>query len=155
MVKRINKYLLRLIIIVICGVSGSTFVDAQSSSRDKRMIKYAKNLQVSKLDSSLPKQRVETWLQSLVGAKTVVAWEINDCGAQSGVRGSDSHINPPLCAEVQAKLPNERQVIVTFVIGTHKAGIKGSPDFLGAVYYNQDKTVTLDKLRELPALLRK
>jgi hypothetical protein len=149
-----NKYLLRLIIIVICGVSASTNVEAQSSAREKRMINYAKNLQISKLDSSLPKQRFETWLQSLVGAKTAITWEINDCGAQSGVRGDDSHINPPLCAEAQAKLPNERQVIITFVIGTHKAGITGSPVFLGAVYYNQDRTVTLNKLRELLTLLR-
>jgi hypothetical protein len=150
-----NKYLLRLIIIVICGASAFTYVDAQSSARDKRMIRYARNLQVSKLDSALPKQRLETWLQSLVGAKTVINWEINDCGAQSGIRGDDSHINPPLCAEAQAKLSGERQIIISIVVGTHKAGIKGTPDVLGAVYYNQDKTVTLDKLRELPALLRK
>ena len=141
--------------IVICGVSALTYVNAQTSARDKRMISYAKNLQASKLDSELPKQRFETWLQFLVGAKTVITWEINDCGAQSGIRGDDSHINPPLCAETQAKLPNERQVIISIIIGTHKAGIKGAPEILGVVYYNQDKTVTLDKLRELPALLRK
>lgn len=152
-----NKYFLHLIMIVICICVAAAFTDvkAQSSARDKRMINYARNLPVSKLDSALPKQRLETWLQSLVGAKTVISWEINDCGAQSGIAADDSRINPPLCAEAQAKLSSERQVIISIVIGTHKAGIKGSPEVLGAVYYNQDKTMTLDKLRELSALLRK
>ena len=150
-----NKHLLRLITVVICGVSAFTYVDAQSSARDKRMINYAKNLRVSKLDAALPKQRFETWLQSLVGAKTVITWEINDCGAQSGIRGDDSHVNPPLCAEAQTKLSGERQVVISIGIGTHKAGITGPPDVVGAVYYNQDETVSLDELRELPELLRK
>jgi hypothetical protein len=150
-----NKYMLRSIIVVIWGLLAFTFANAQSNARDRRMITYAQNLRVSKLDSALPKQRFENWLQSLVGTKTVINWEINDCGAQSGIPGDDSHVNPPLCAEAQAKLSGERQVIITIVVGTHKAGIKGFPDVLGIVCYNQDKTVTLDRLRELPALLRK
>jgi hypothetical protein len=112
-----------------------TYNSAVAQSRDERIIAYAKRIRVSSLDPTLPKQPIEIWLKSIVGSKAVLSWEVNDCGEQTGVAGDGSSVNPPLCAEVDAKLTDGRKVGILIAVGTHKSGLKGKPN-LFYIYVN-------------------
>jgi len=99
---------------------------AHAQLQEETIIAYAQNIQVSNLDSTLPKQPIEVWLTSLVGSKTTISWEVNDCGEQTGVAGDSSSINPPVCSQVTSKLENGRTVGIQIIVGTFKEGIKGT-----------------------------
>ena len=100
---------------------------AQTSTRDRQMISYAKNLRITRLEHGLPKATFAQWFRSVVGSEARIDWEINDCGEQSGNPADGSSINPPLCAQASAKMSDGRQASVLIAIGTHKRGITGPP----------------------------
>jgi hypothetical protein len=128
---------------------------AQSTKRDAKMIAYAKNLNVSILDRTLPKKRFESWLRSLVGSKVKVEWEINDCGEQTGIAGDGSSINPPLCAEANAELPDDLRISIAIAVGLHKSGITGRPGVWGIYFETRGNGQSPAKLSQLPLLLKK
>ena len=127
---------------------------AQTSSRDKRIIAYARSLDVSKLDRALPRRRLEPWLRAMVGEKAKLSWEVNDCGEQTGVPGDGSGVNPPVCAQAHALLADGRVVNVFVLVGSHRAGIKGRPSIWTMDIENQGKSKSAATLRELAALLQ-
>jgi hypothetical protein len=128
---------------------------ANAQSREKRIIAYAQKIHVSSLDSTLPKQLIEVWLKSLVGSKSPLLWEVNDCGEHTGVVGDSSSINPPTCAQVTSKLSDGRTVGIQIIVGTYKTGIKGKPEVFYIYMENHGEVKSTSKLRELPALIGK
>jgi hypothetical protein len=128
---------------------------AHAQLQEETIIAYAQNIQVSNLDSTLPKQPIEVWLTSLVGSKTTISWEVNDCGEQTGVAGDSSSINPPVCSQVTSKLENGRTVGIQIIVGTFKEGIKGKPEVYFIYVENQGEFKSSSKLQELPALIGK
>lgn len=142
-----------LIILVILGLTLCTPALGQTSARDRRLITYARGLDVAKLDPTLPSGRFEHWFRSLVGTTAKISWEINDCGEQSGNPSDGSSINPPLCAQVEGSLRDGRQVNVLILVGTHKAGRKGKPAIWSMSLVDNGAVTSPARLRELPMLL--
>jgi len=128
---------------------------AKAQQQEKEIIAYAQNINVSALDSTLPEQLIEVWLSSLLGPKTTITWEVNDCGEQTGVAGDSSSINPPTCAQVTSNLEDGRTVGIQIIVGTFKEGIKGKPEVFFIYVENQGEFKSSSKLRELPALIGK
>ena len=143
-----------LIMVLVLGSTLCAAARGQVSARDQRLINYARGLDISGLDPTLPHRRFEHWFRSLVGAAAKISWEINDCGEQSGNPKDGSSINPPLCAQVQGRLPDGRQVYVLILVGTHKAGRKGKPAVWSMSLDDKGAVKFPAKLRDLPALLR-
>ena len=128
---------------------------AKAQQQEKEIIAYAQNINVSALDSTLPEQLIEVWLSSLLGPKTTITWELNDCGEQTGVAGDSSSVNPPTCVQVTSKLENGRTVGIQIIVGTFKEGIKSKPEVFFIYVENQGEFKSSSKLRELPALIGK
>lgn len=147
------KYKSRLITITVLFSMTIFSTQAQPLERDKKLIAYTQNLNVSKLDPTLPEQRFENWFKSIVGKDTVINWEINDCGEQTGMANDGSSVNPPLCAEVNAELADSRQISISILVGSHKRGIKGKPTVW--MMFVDNESVRSNDLKDLLALLGK
>jgi hypothetical protein len=92
------------------------------------VIEAAKGAIAGDLDKALPRLTVEEWLRGLAGAERVVAWEMNDCGEQTGGpadRGRDF----PLCAEARVRLPDNRTLGLLFAVGSQRRGISDAVSF--------------------------
>src|SRR4051812_49119754 len=97
----------RKIISLLCAaifmLSAFDISKAQTNRRLEAVaIKYAKSYLVSKIENGLPPKPFAVWLQELVGAKTPVTWEINDCGEQTGT-SADRGRDFPLCVKAIAE----------------------------------------------------
>src|SRR6059058_5765698 len=95
------------LIVVVASLPLGSAVRAQTSTRDQRMITYAKNLPAARLESGLPKTTFARWFRAVIG-QTKTDWETNDCGEQTG-NPRNTPINPPLCAQAHANLSDGRQ----------------------------------------------
>jgi hypothetical protein len=154
MKKELSRAKSYLIIVIFFVSTLITPAYSQTSARDRRLITYARGLDVSRLDRTLPHRRFEPWFRSLVGTKARITWEINDCGEQSGNPMDGSSINPPLCAQVQGSLPDSREVSVLILVGTHKAGRTGKPIIWSMSLVDKGAVKYPAKLREIRALLQ-
>ena len=150
---QLKKNIFSLLLFGIIGLLSLTVTEAQSE--EEKIIAYARNIKVSDLDSTLPEQPIEEWLTSFVGPKTTILWEVNDCGEQSGIAGDSSSTNPPACAQVTSNLEDGRTLGIQILVGTFKEGIKGKPEPLFIYVENQGKFKSVQKLQELPSLIRK
>src|SRR5580698_1662022 len=83
-----------------CVLATLSLVVASSSAQlpytEKQVIDYAKSIDVQTLDSSLPSQRLEDWLQS-GPPHAQVRWELADT---CDIKPDDTDQDYPLCAKV-------------------------------------------------------
>lgn len=141
----------RLTLIFASMLVGFSFVFAQSKARDRRIIRFARNLDVSRLDHRLRRQSFETWLKSVVGRRASINWEVDDCGEQDGNPSNPINLNPPLCANARAKMADGNELGIAIAVGSHKKGIGGEP----AIFYTYwDHHNLPGKLLELAAFVR-
>jgi hypothetical protein len=68
----------------VCLLAALSFLVASYSAAqlpytEKRVINYAKSIEVKTLDSSLPSQRLEDWLQFGQPHAHILFWEMNTC----------------------------------------------------------------------------
>lgn len=125
----------------------------QQRTLERRAIEAAKHVSAKSLDSVLPSQSFEKWLQSLIGPETRVAWESNDCGEQTGDPATTPS-DPPVCAQASATLPDGRTVTVMIAVGTYKKGIRGKPQvFFIGLERKDGGSVPVHTLHELPVAL--
>ena len=146
------RVLLPLSAVLLLGTA--TQLHAQSRS-ERRMLAYAKKMDVRYLDHSLPSQTFASWFSRVVGSGSRIKWELNDCGERTGGT-ADLERDLPICAGVEALRKDGRKVVIAFCIGTLKKGlIKGRSGiyFLGIERGDQDQRVS--NLHELPAALKK
>lgn len=116
---------------------------------DGAAIERAQNVVVSTFDSSLPKVSLKYFLESEAeGAK--VAWEMNDCGEQTGDRTVDRVRDLPTCVEASFTLKDNRTVSVVVGVGSVKKGISGEPKLFSATITDENGTHAI-RLIELPA----
>ena len=124
---------------------------AQDADLDRRVVEVGRGVDVSTLDSQLPKARFDEWFQRQLGPSISVKWEATDCGEQDEAhRGEDI----PLCAEASAKLSGDRLVVAQIVVATLKKGIQGKPGLFGiALITKSGQYYSVKRLSELPGLL--
>jgi hypothetical protein len=118
-------------------------------------IEKAKSADVHQLDASLPSEKFQVWLRSLVGDRTIV-WEISDCGEQSGNPEADKGRDFPLCVEVTVVLSEKRTLFVNLALGTFGTGISKDPaQFSFAVIREPNGSQTwIHMLSQLPAAVK-
>jgi hypothetical protein len=126
--------------------------EAQSRSVEP-VINYAKRLDVSRLDGRLTSQRYGDWVEKVVAPGAEIKWEANDCGEQTG-SPADRNRAIPLCAGVQARLADGRVVSLQIAVGTQSKGINGRPVFRFGLIEQPGQSVVVNKLSELPGLLK-
>jgi hypothetical protein len=131
---------------------------AQSSGKlEIAAVKYAKNYLVSGIEDGLPPKSFGAWFRELVGAKTPVTWETNDCGEQTGT-SADRGRDFPMCVQASAKMSANSFVSVNIQYGTFKRGVtRGKPAVRyisigeeGAGEYIESLTVLQNRLLQMP-----
>ena len=117
---------------------------------EKQAVDLVQHTPISKLDADLPSSPFGPWFSQLMGPKAVVVWQLAECGERKERSERDSMA----CAEASAILPDGRQVIVAVKVGTFKKGISGKPAFSSAVIRQNDHLYLIQRLRDLPNLVR-
>ena len=112
-------------------------ISGQAQDSGDLAIAHVKRLSVSALDSRLPYRRFVSWFKEVVGPKAKITWEVNDCGEQTGGE-ADKDRDLPICAEVQANLPDQRIVVVRILAGTFKKGIAPQDVGIYAIFIEQE-----------------
>ena len=119
----------------------------------QQVVRYVKALDVTKLDSTLPSQRLDEWLRSGPAHIESEQWEMSDCDLKPDA--SNPNYVAPLCAKVLFTRGNSRGwVIIT--VGTFRDGIQGVPH-VDHIFVESDSGSVPDsnKLSDLPKLLEK
>jgi hypothetical protein len=125
-------------------------------TRDAKAVQAAKNTSVHRLEPSLPDKPFGVWLRKLVGPKSDIKWEVNDCGEQTGDPQSDRGRDFPMCAEAQVTLVGKRKLSVALSVGTFKTGVKaGAISFYSAAMVAPDGSVTgIKNLSQVPDAIK-
>jgi len=129
---------------------------AQSSPADKAeqsIIADAKKIQVSKIDARLPKVSLDFFL-NYESEGAPIHWEVNDCGEQTGNPSLDQGRNFPVCVETDFDV-HQRSVSVLIAVGTANQGDHGTPGFFSGTITNPGGILSIRKLGDLPAQLRR
>ncbi|MEK6301163.1 MAG: hypothetical protein AABO41_10615 [Acidobacteriota bacterium] len=117
-------------------------------------IARVKHLDVSKLDAHLKKQEFATWLADILGSGSILSWEINDCGEQTGGR-QDVDRDIPTCVQAEATVAGEWNVVIMIQIGTIKTGPLTKAVLKDAFIQRGAQSYTAHTLGELVELLKK
>ncbi len=143
---------MRFASLALCPFLLTIALTAQSppqSKAEKVAIRRAKTTLVSSLDKSLPKVTLEFFLNE-EGKGAPIAWEVNDCGEQSGNPAVDNRTDVPMCVQADMTLKDGYSVNVFVAVGTAKRGISGSPSLFSASV--TDETGMVHPLRHLSDL---
>ena len=144
-----------LVAVVLSVILGATPHGLPQTLADQA-IETVKHLSVSRLDSSLPEVKFEAWFARVVGRESKIAWELNDCGEQTGDPKSDALRDIPMCVGVSADLPDGRKAGVLVHVGTSRKGISGAPTVFDAYYVEvSGKHQQTKRLHNLEDSLRK
>ena len=120
---------------------------------DKVIIERAQKADVTTLDKTLKKQRLEDWLTQTLGAGAKVTWSTTDCGEGTG-SPADQRRDMPVCVEPLAKLPDGRQVVLEVAMGSHQKGIDGPYGLYVIAITKNGEPMFLKTLSELAEKLR-
>jgi TonB family protein len=82
-----------------------------------------------------------------------VVWQLTECGEQISATG-ETEQDLPACAEINARLPDGRNVFVAISVGTFKKGLAGKPSFFLAVIEQNERLYPVRRLSDLPEMLR-
>jgi TonB family protein len=125
----------------------------QTVSFEKQALSLTREMPASDLDDALPAHFFAEWFNKIVGPNAGVVWQLTECGEQIGVPGQPGY-DLPACAEINAVLQDGRRVFVAISVGTFKKGLTGKPAFLRAVIEQSEQFHQVDRLRDLPNMLR-
>jgi TonB family protein len=137
------------ILLVICVVTTSS---AQIAELEKEALASVQRRLASSLDEGLPRRPFGSWIKDVTGERAGVVWQLSECGDPED--GKDKSGDMPACTEVNAVLPNGSKVIIMILVGTFMKGLKGPPTFFGAVIEQNDQFYRVNRLRDLPKLVR-
>ena len=131
----------------LCAISFS-----QRVKFEKPALELVKRTPVSTLEEKMPRRPFVDWLKELVGPQVEIVWQLSECEKAGELSEQSSDI--PACVEANALLPDGRKVVVMVAVGTFKRGITGDPGFYFAVIEKHDQLYSLNRLRDLPEVLR-
>lgn len=130
----------------------------QSTVTDSTLIAYAKNLDVSRLDPTLPKQTLEKWLAAQGLRKDALVWRRSDCDLMPNF---DKPEEPrPLCVDLAVKVTKDAGVVtIILLVGSDQKGIDGPPK-VETIHMMKGAPTGLqfasgEKLSDLPRLLER
>ena len=136
-------------LLVICVLINSS---TQIAEFEREALASVQRRSASSLDEGLPRRPFGSWFKEIAGERAGVVWQLSECGDPASAK--DKSGDMPACAEVNAILPNGCKVVVMILVGTFMKGIKGEPTFFGAVIEQNDQFYRVNRLRDLPKLVR-
>jgi len=125
----------------------------QAGSFERRAISSAQRVSASDLDRALPTRPFARWFNKTIGPDAGVVWQMTQCGAPITTPGETGQ-DLPACAEINARLPDGRNVYVAISVGTFKKGLAGKPSFFLAVIEQNEELYPVRRLSKLPEMLR-
>jgi TonB family protein len=125
----------------------------QVDSLEKQALSLVRAMPASALDAELPGRPFASWFEQLTGPKAGVIWQLTECGGQI-VAPDQTGQDLPVCAEVNASLPDGRKVFVRISVGTFKKGLTGKPVLFLAVIEQNKQFYQAGRLSDLPEMLR-
>lgn len=130
----------------------ATFSAAQRQLySDDAVLKYAKSVDVAKLDSTLSSQRLEDWFLHGPARIDELYWDISsDCDLK--VQKPDADGDLPLCVKIGFKR-GEMTGFGVLRVGTLKQGVSGQPAFLYLDVLCPFSAGSYDKLSDFPRFL--
>jgi len=130
----------------------ATFSTAQMQSyNDEAVVKYAKSVDVAKIDSTLSSQRLEDWLLRGPARIDELYWNISqNCDLKGTEPNADGDL--PLCVKVGFRRGNTSGFGVLRV-GTLKHGLSGQPAILYLDVLRPFSVGSYDKLSDFPRFL--
>jgi TonB family protein len=137
------------ILLAFCVVINSRL---QIAGFEKEALASVQRRAASLFDDQLPRRPFGMWFQEIAGERAGVVWQLSECGDPEGAPEKGGDI--PACAEANAVLADGSKVVVMILVGTFKRGLKGEPSFLGAVIEHKDQFYQVNRLRDLPRLVR-
>jgi|SRR5579864_2831231 len=140
---------------ISCVFLFAILVSSKSYSSDEAaLITQLKKQSVSKLDPALPPVHFDQWLRTEAGAGAKFAWEVNDCGEQTGEPGQNAN-EIPTCVEADAWLKDGREIVIMVAVARSAAAPGHEQSF--SVYFAQLVTtrerITIKQLSDFPAAL--
>ncbi len=135
---------------LIVSTWGGTCIAQLTSAQ---AIDYVRKLAPSSLDTLLPGGHLSEWLQELPGIQDTVAWEMNDCGEQTGNPAVDSLRDIPVCVGITAHLSDGRELGIMIAVGTVKRGLTDSPGVYNIYLLDHGKYRTIRRLSEIPHIV--
>jgi hypothetical protein len=145
-----NRFGKRITVLLAIALLAQVPALGQCPARDRRIIRFARNLNVSRLDRGLPRQPFGRWLRSVVGPRAAIHWEVDDCGEQDGNPSNPDNLNPPFCANARAEMADGTKLGIALAVGSHRSGIGGKT----VVFYSYFGDRHPARLRELAALIK-
>jgi Gram-negative bacterial TonB protein C-terminal len=125
----------------------------QIDSFEKQALSLVQAMPASALDAELPGRSFAGWFEQVIGPKAGVVWQLTECGEQIGAPGETGQ-DLPACAEINAKLPDGRNLFIAISVGTFKKGLTGKPTFFCAVIEQNERLYRVRRLSDLPETLR-
>jgi hypothetical protein len=141
-----------LALVTLCLATGAASAGVQTAA-EVRSVSAARRVSVSRLDPSLPRMRLDSWLRLVLGPQTRIAWETNDCGEGSG-SPSDSSRDLPVCAEASATLRGGATLYLSVAVGSLSIGVHGAPSLWDAVIVRGDSTESFRSLARFARAIR-
>jgi hypothetical protein len=142
-----KAYFVAMLLLLVASAS-----PAQRPYTEEQVIGYSKSIDVQMLDSPLPSQRLEDWLQSGPPHAHIGDWRVADtCDLKPDYPSEDY----PLCARIGFSRNGEGGFFLVQV-GTTNKGIVGRPQLYGAIGVWEGVFVLTsgsERLSDLPALL--
>ena len=140
----------RLIAFTILFSAALGEAQAQAYAEDE-LVRYAKSIDVAKLDSSLPSQPLEDWLLHGPARIEELYWSITpSCDLKNPEPDEDGEL--PLCVRIAFRKGGTSGFGVVRV-GTVQSGIKGEPAFRYLTVLKPISVGNYDKLSEFPRYL--
>jgi len=133
-------------------LNAAAFSAAQVQSyTDDEVLKYAKSIDVAKLDSTLSSQRLDDWLLRGPARIDMLNWFVSrDCDLKDPEPDADGDL--PLCVKVGFRRRNITGFGVLRV-GTLKHGVSGQPTFQYLDVLRPFPVGSYDKLSDFPRFL--
>jgi hypothetical protein len=113
-----------VLLIILLGLIGTA---VGMSDDDAKVIEAARQTSVHQIEDSLPDRPFDKWLRNLVGPQRRIAWEVNDCGEQTGNPEIDQGRNFPMCVSALVDLGADQRLDVELVVGSFKSGVGPGP----------------------------
>ncbi|MBO0719481.1 MAG: TonB family protein [Blastocatellia bacterium] len=137
------------IVLLLCVVINSS---TQIAEFEKQALASVQREPASSFDKELPGRSFGAWFNEVVGERAGVVWQLSECGDPA--EGQDKSGEMPACAEVNAILANGSKVVVMILVGSFARGMKGEPSFFGSVIEYKDQFYRVNRLRDLPKMVR-
>ncbi len=125
----------------------------QDQTMEGKAVTRIQRAPASQYDLSLPARPFGTWFNQIVGPQSGVAWHLTECIGQVGA-ASNGERDIPACVEATAILPDDRKVVAQFFVGFLRQGLSAKTRFHFAVIENDDQLQNVQKLSDLPQILR-